>query len=234
MNTQTETKLIDKIRKLLALATSPNEAEAMAAMAKAVELANEYQLDIERIRVQSGDNSAVEMENKATHGQLQAWMKIALGGLCRGNACKLILGGKTYYILGAKTDVAIVEQMWVSVQAQIRHLAERGWESDGKHEWPADQRRKWTNCYKEGVAQRVCTRLKEARDAANMQASDSTALVLRRDTRVAEYVKEQFGKLGKSRFIGSTASASARDAGYRDGANVRLAKEVAGRKALPG
>lgn len=49
-----ETKIIDKIRKLLALGESPNEAEAAAAVAKAHELLKQNNLTIESISEKKG------------------------------------------------------------------------------------------------------------------------------------------------------------------------------------
>ena len=68
MTEQELTKIKDKIRKLIALASSPYEDEANAAMAKAGELMAKYELSIAEIRESEGKDIKDMIEDITVKG----------------------------------------------------------------------------------------------------------------------------------------------------------------------
>lgn len=105
-------KIIDKVRKLLALSTSPNESEAKRAFAKAQELSAKHGVDIDAVNEKS-------REIKPAHKPIRRFWKgaslpkdaFAFMRLSRQYRCLASYGKNDIYLTGLPEDIEIAESM---------------------------------------------------------------------------------------------------------------------------
>jgi hypothetical protein len=207
-----------KINKLVTLSEdNSNAAEAEAAWEKAQKLASKHSLDLEQLR-QAGKAPAATMEEVTMSNVRSAWHKVVGSSLCQANGCILILAGKSAFVLGSKEDAKVVREMYASIRSQIERLSAIAAKAYG-----AEGVSGWGHSYRTGMANRVARRLRQA--AESVHASTSTALVLTRDTRAAEFACARYPDL-RSVTVKPKAFAEVHDLGYRHGDQVLLHKEI--------
>ena len=107
-------KIVEKIKKLLSLANSNNENEALSSMAKARKLMAKYKIEMSEIK--ELDNEVKEKIIKdsfgITHNGRQIW-KSSLSRIIADNfSCYCYIDiDKSIKILGKETDVKVVQQL---------------------------------------------------------------------------------------------------------------------------
>jgi hypothetical protein len=89
-------EIIDRINKLLALATSPNEYEASAATAKAQEILTEHNLGLEDIKTnQKSPALPIEQITIDSNSRKVYWKRFIANAIANANFCKMWwMGGK--------------------------------------------------------------------------------------------------------------------------------------------
>jgi hypothetical protein len=214
MTTPNLDKIASKIAKLLSLAEgNGNAAESEAAWAKAQALATEYQLDLEALR-QTGEAPAADMVKETLRKPSGSWKFVILAALCKANACKAITSQNYLYILGEKNDVRVIVGLYERIIKQIRRLSAAETKAWGERSHGA-----WENSYRVGMALRVQERINEAFACA--VPAGSTALVLARDSRVAEFAVSLYGDL-KTRTMNVKTGGGADWLGYAHGDRVQF------------
>lgn len=213
-----------KVRKLLALATSPNPHEAALAAATAQTLIETHRLhawiDAQRDVTADPDPIVDAREVPLEQGRRIRKWKIALAGaLADANCC-------VAYVLGTGTNEAIVlvgRSRDRNVAAELWHWLVR------RIEWlsathGAGKSRQWHDAFRVGVVDAVAERLAQAGAEARTQL-DATALVIVDPARAAHrdaldrFVAEHLG-LGRGRGMRVDASA------YRRGQGAAAALDV--------
>lgn len=163
-----------RVRKLLALAGSPNPHEAALAAARAQEL-------IERHRLQAWLDDATESaDDPITTGideplvvtrRVRTWKLVLADVLARANECVAYSfrdgDAAGIAIAGRASDRRIVETLWTWLVARIEWLSATA---------GADKPRRWHESFRIGVAQTVAERLRASVDAVAREL-DGTALV---------------------------------------------------------
>lgn len=215
--------LLDRVRKLLALATSPNVHEAAAAAAKAQAL-------IEAHRLQEAlDAEHAEAEDPITDGReaplestrrLRKWKVVLAAGLAEANGCVAYTAerGREKQILlaGRDSDRRAVAEIWDWLVKRIEWLSA----TEG-----AGQDRLWHDGFRIGAAEIVAARLARAGEEARQDARarlQSAALVkveqalATRRAAVDRYAEEQLRlKRGRGIRVDAEAYAQGRKAGAR-------------------
>jgi hypothetical protein len=155
-------KVIDKVRKLLALASgNTNEQEAEAAANKARELLEAYNLDVAIVNRNS--NKFAPRDKKNMPGGLYTWQRTLWNEVAGLNFCKYwfirgLHAGSQYQheLLGSKANVIATQVMANYLQETIERLA-RQWVH---HHRPGKSIFiKEAIAYREGIASRLSTRL---------------------------------------------------------------------------
>ena len=218
--TETSSKLLDRVRKLLAKAEDEactvQEAEALTA--KAAELMAKYGIDRALL-----DATRKPEDNKPTNRKIKVpnpWGRVKahlLCGLANAMSCSSVLlsggnGATTVHLFGFQSDLERVDLMYTSLLLQMDHGLLRT-------EPPAWTRsvRAWRRSWQLGFCTAVIARVRQAEHAAKRTAEQdtasgsSTALVLAdRSLAVKSAVGVEYPKLRTARI---TYSGS----GYRDG-----------------
>ena len=118
----TPEKIVDLIRKCLALAESPNENEAAAAMAKAQELLDKYNLPMADVSVEEQKTPDL-IEGETEYDE--RWEVTLYGGIAKENFCRVIFTSWSHKvsILGRMPNVCATVEMAHWLIPQLERLA---------------------------------------------------------------------------------------------------------------
>lgn len=156
---------IERVRKLLALSRSnPNEHEAQAAAAKAMEILERYNLDVAMVDKEKASGGS-ERNDKKMGGGLYKWQRSLWEAVCKLCFChydpiKGLERGAAYQhrVIGSRANVISAELMAEYIQQTIERLA---------REWAKSQHlnifAKDAVIYREGMATRIVERLNRLR-----------------------------------------------------------------------
>jgi hypothetical protein len=188
--TQEQQDVIKKVQKLLALAgNNPNEHEAEAATAKAMDLLSAYNLSMHAIH--STANTSAKRDDKKKKGGLYGWQRELWKAVSELNFCmywaiKGLTAGSTYEhrILGSEVNVISTEVMAEYLQQAIERRAQT-WAKENHYKSVFVRE---AIAYREGMAHTICGRLQElrrqrldeerAKSASNPNRGNGTDLVL--------------------------------------------------------
>lgn len=250
MHVATTDRILDRVRKLLALserAGTPEEAGTAFATAQkliAQHALSEEQIRQARIREVGGRPDEPVLSRMIWTAQggggVPTWVAIIAGVLCDVNGCDALVyrSSASVKAWGRASDLDLVAELLGAVVGQIDAMAAR---------CPAAKGRTGKNNYRLGAAQVVCERLRQAASearraieatAAEQDASapatarEVTALALRAlDDRVAvaagamrAEVAAAGSKIRSARTARSSYDGAARNAGRADGARVNLSR----------
>lgn len=155
-------KILDKIKKLLALSSNnSNESEAMAAMAKVQELLTENGLNLEDLPPDELDENEVGEDALFTGSRIAQWkqtLMIALGGV---NECEVFRSGENIRMVGRKVRMQITHSMF----DYLVNLVEREHKAaKARTLIPQHMSRQWSTAFRDGMATRIAQRLKEQKN----------------------------------------------------------------------
>lgn len=206
-----------KIRKLLALAESPNEGEAQAAMLKARELMAEHKLS-EADCLGEGSQNIIRFRTKfSCTKQTNPWMVSLMGVISSAYRCLPMVsrasGGKTYTIgiIGFEEDVSLCDELFAYA---VRCIEDRNKKMAAELEKigaPAKYIRQVKNSYGYGFT----IGLHEAIEKQNGQ-NQEWGLVLKTPNEVKKSVSDMAQQGFESRAADEISKSDYLD-GYQDG-----------------
>jgi hypothetical protein len=185
-------KLFDKLRKLLALTTSPVEGEAHAAAHKLQQLLTEHNLNVADLESRGQAKPAVR-EDKHDLGKAAFKWKLDLAEVMADHYyCFPLVDRytKTVAFVGRPDNIKSLQMLYGWVIDQIKrigseerkvHLA-----STGEHVDPL----RWQVGFGLGAVARLSERLDAMRQKA---ATTETALVVHHQTEISDYLEAQYG-----------------------------------------
>jgi len=207
--------VLDRVRKLLALASSPNVHEAAAAAAAAQALIEAHRL--EGLLAEEGreDEDPVGEELLSSSRRLRRWKAVLAQGLAGANGCLIYTrqAGKQreIVVVGRSADRAAVRSLFDWLERQLAWLsATHG----------AGQSKQWHDDFRVGASGTVVARLGEA--AAAQRAALTEAALVRvepalaaREARVQRYADDTLRlKRGRSVRVDPDAWERGRAAGH--------------------
>jgi len=239
--TDDKAKMIERVRKLLALSQSTNQHEAELAAERASKLMEEYQIqfaDLELNQIRTGAEPIVE-----EHFQVDGLkMKLHWVGQV-GYACALLydgtilvhsgLWGTSFTFVGFKSDIPMMKTLFTHLYHAWGGIVEHDLQqakNQSYHTWAPRDTMKYKHGHGQGYAQalvRRCWEIAQQRKVKLEATSNScTALVLVRDQAIVEWKKKKGCKPAK---LNQTKGASdGFSAGYRSGQNVALGGAIEG------
>jgi hypothetical protein len=229
-------KLVDRVRKLLALGESDNANESAAAMAAAQRLMTQHSIESamleepEEVETPEEPITIFDAFDDALDNSTRTkvtWKTRLSVALARHNACKVYLKGGAIHLVGRPTDVATIRYFYKYCVREVERLTKAQGRGHG---------RTWYNNYRLGVVETIGEKLRamkkdllgEMREKANR--SGGTALVLvnnaiakheERTKQVTLHVKQNM-KLRAGRTSYSRYDGNARQKGRRDGRSINL------------
>ena len=219
MNTEASSRLLDRVRKLLAKAEdeSVTPPEAQALTAKAAELMAKYGIDrallaADRPETDQPSNRMLDVDNP--WARVKAHLLCGLGSALR---CQCIMlhttDGLKVHTFGYSSDLERLDVLYTSVLIQM-------WHGLAGAQVPAWSRspRAWRRSWLLGVATAVITRVRAAEYAATCQATDPSAASSSRTALVlADRAQVIRGEAERAYPLTRTARVTYSGTGYRDG-----------------
>lgn len=212
-------KLLDRVRKLLALADSPNVHEAAAAAGKAQALIAAHRLEAVLAAEAAVDEAAqddpIEQEVLETARRMRRWKTVLAAGLADANGCLAFTRpgrgrAQDLVLAGRAADRAAFHALWSWLVQTLTWLSASHGGGKGK---------RWHDDFRVGAALAVCERL-EAAARAPAEALPPEALVRlepaleARERAVKRYADDELRlKPGRSLRVDPAAFGAGREAG---------------------
>lgn len=191
----------EKVRKLLALANSPNENEAAIAAAKAQELCDQFNL--EAAKIGKGDSTSspdLERLEISPLKKREIWELMLFSCLCEVLECTGWFqnngrGSRRFMVVGYPADVSLFQFLYPYLERVIvTHYKESLTEAKAAASW---WNRRRTYSYKRGFChgaiERIFERLKEMRDSRREGDPDTRALVVVKEREIEKWVEQNLG-----------------------------------------
>jgi hypothetical protein len=207
--------ILDKIRKLRALATSSNVHEAAAAAAAAERLIQEHNLS--EAELQTEEDVPVTREDTATFGKHVAnWQSNLLFHLGRAYQCSGFYArtgnGFVFRCYGRPQDIETLRYQYAFFTAEITRLAASQCKGQG---------RTYHNSFRLGAVKAIGEALKTANHDARKQATSSALVVVDQRADLAKATRDKENPdLRNSSGGSSNINGQAYAAGQRAGANI--------------
>jgi len=225
---KTVEKVLDRVKKLLALSQSDNENEAALAAAQAHKLLLEHNLSIADMG-EGVEDTKEDIEQELVHegGRVPRWRTYLVTGVAKAFGCSsLVVTGRRYTglkIVGVAGDIAVAKVTLDYLELVIDRLAEENAYGMG---------RGYVNSYRIGLAARICERLQQKTAATEREvvakASEAgTAMVLRRKTDLVDFMSKYTKKYNPGK---NKIDYSGYGAGIRDAENVGLNQQLGEKK----
>jgi len=227
--TPTETALVDKVRKLLAMAegtSNPNEADAFSR--KAAELIAEHRISPEQLHASGPGEMAVD-EIELGRGAYVRGRLALLQAIAEGHGCRVVFQARTAgtvaYVAGFRTDLDSVGMLYHSLhmQASSRMAAERRSTAAATQQF----RRSFLFGYADEIRTMLAQTVQEATDRLHPSSAALPALRAR-ERRVEEFARQQFGSV-----VAARRAKSATPTGFLAGRRAAIAADL-GRKRIIG
>ena len=163
-------KMADKIRRLLALATSSNPHEAALAAAKAQELMLKYNVDQDELEKAAAANDSFKAEPVGQEVGWEFGKTFPVWYLSLGSAMARSFLVKTYWttgvgriwVVGRESNRAAFKATWDYVRGAIQQLADSGWAALTPEEKRQTHPRSWKTGFCTGAVNTIATRLRES------------------------------------------------------------------------
>lgn len=202
--------IIEKVKKLFALSSSPNEAEALLAIEKANYLLKEYNLSISDIK-EDNRFSLIE-ETYSSCQKERTWRKVLINIVCKANLCTLVQYNSykqtEFRIVGKKHNIIVAREMIQYLESSIERISK---EISGTYR----------NSFKLGIVSRLAERLKEVE---KKDEPECKALVLQELSSIEQYLSEQNFTNQVEKYRPSSSSAYYQ--GLEAGAKISLCSQV--------
>jgi hypothetical protein len=206
--------VLEKIRKLLALTASPNEAEAAIALSKAHDILKLYNMSMADITRDDPYSITAEKYMEGDHEQF--WRTMLITEVCAANFCtsaKINDDGKfTIVLFGKEHNIA-------SARVMIDYLLEV-LERKSREIFACDR-----ESYKMGMVTMFQKRLREM---AKEDGMDCNALVVQERATIQKHL-DKLGFQNKQKSL-DVKYPDAFDKGYSDACKISLARQLGSRK----
>jgi len=248
MTDELRAKMIDKVRKLMALSTSPNENEAAQAAEKAQTILAEYNLSMSEVET-DGKVEDKFITSSRVRTPSVPWVRYVAGAVGRMYFCKYYytheyvtdLSRQCGYVrkdmhsfVGASHNIEIAEMMFQYLIEAINRLSKEAIRNVHRV-----HRSGYDSSFKKACALRLASRIKDRIEAAKAGTvkSETTgtnlpalrSLYESNEKALTTYMEDQGTKLGKGRKSGSLSNAQGAADGRAAGDKIGLDPQVQGR-----
>jgi len=221
-------KIIDRVRKLLALATSNNTHEAAAAAAAAQALMSAHR--IASAECEAPEASDIGLHDSAPLGRrrLDQWRWQMAWGVCKPNGCvpTTIWDDHDHLVLcfvGHAPDAQAARYLWQYLVREIDRLAKaEAHELRQMGGAPANWRT-WYNSFRMGAVMVLSVRLlRTAKQAQHTASSRAIARLDDHEAQAREFAREKLGVTYSDAKLKASLSSDGFDAGRDAGARIPL------------
>lgn len=221
--------IVEKIKKLLALATSSNENESTAAAEKASLLLAQYNLSLADL----GPNHQEEIDETGveTTSKFVTWKMMLLSGIAEANGCNAMRNSYTgsMFLVGTSTNLIVCKHLYEYLSSAIERRA--------KYRKGNGRGLAYLNAFRVGCATRLRQRLLEQKQEMERSgipgegnAAATPGIVVRsmfekNQQAIADYLENKGAKV-KTRSGSQISSEAGFNSGYEVGDKISLNKQV--------
>lgn len=183
-------KLIDKLQKILALTTSPEEGEAQAAAEMLQKLLTKHGLQMADLERKGQATPGVREEAHDLGKAAFVWKLDLAEALAQHYYCLALVNrtGKTVSFVGRPDNVEAMQMLYGWLMDQIKRIAREERKANYGHIDPLRFQVNFGN----GAVQRLRVRMAELKRQRQAEA-DTMALVVQYDTEISDYLENQYG-----------------------------------------
>lgn len=221
--------VLDRLRKLLALAKSDNPHEAALAAELAQKLMVAHHLDEFMLEAAErppeepiSDQGAIDPERVGESRRIPAWEVNLAGAVARSVDCRVYyVPGARISVVGRQSDAQVVRYLFLYLSRVINRLADEFWEREGDRDQGA---RRWKHAFRLGCVEAIRRRLSQGYVSAIQEATkgdESKAIQLVRRGEAVEEWMHRTMRLGSGRTT-TYSSRSGHEVGERAGASIDL------------
>ena len=233
-------RVVERIRKLLALAQSSNPHEAALAAERATEIAQRHNLDLARIGPVEEERF---VQRELDVGGASAWRWLLMSAIARANFCRALrrrIAGRfqsEMFLVGERHNLAVCEFLFAFLAREVDRLADRGWRRARAvyGEWV--EARAWKNDFRRGAVATISTRLAERSERFAAESPAARALVLDKEAAL-EAAVERLHPSAPTRSVRLRAAGHAFAQGQHEAGRIELRDALtvspAGQPSLPG
>lgn len=208
----------DRIRKLLALADSPNENEAAAAAEKAQALMLRYGIELATVAASTGERLAVD--EHVVDGRIDPWRRMLADAVARSTGGQIVWDpdgysrsqGKIFFYGPSRTVGGMIE-LYRYLEAQLVVISAAAAATRRERRVHG---RTWRNSFLLGAVGRLAQRL-DARRAETTQTEENSRALVVVTTAVDPTIERRSPELESSRYRASIARSA-----YEAGSHARL------------
>lgn len=223
--------ILEKVRKLLALANdaSASEGEIENALMFAQKLMLKHSIEQSEVEMSVNDVNYTDIPNPFVYGESKSYAGSLLGIIARSNACRMIIRGsgdsKYYTLVGFKDDRDVTVASFEQTLASVRLLGrQRFKESDKKASFV-----KFFISYLTGFNIGLYHKLEANKKVVLSVAAEAMTydlMIVKKDALLADFIADEFGKLGTSKSRAIDINVGAYNSGKSDGSNASTTKEL--------
>ena len=221
---QENSKIIERIQKLLALSGSSNEHEAASALAKAQALLAEHNLSLAQVQARTGVKSSYIKACYDLDG-CDNWRRSLLLLIARHNFCEVVmLRGIHMSMVGEDYNIQAVQAMYAFVAPQLERLAAscyRMYQRSGG----SVAARTWKNNFFFGALATMQRRLDVEKQAFEAASNACRSLIVVKDRDLREAM-QRFHPQARPRHVSYRSAPEGYARGIEAGHQVRLRHEV--------
>lgn len=196
MQEQVDNRIVEKLRKVLALTSSPMEGEAQAAAAKLEELLTLHNLSIADLEMKGKIEKVGVQEDKHDLGKAAFTWKLNLAEeIANFYYCHPVVNRyeKTVKFIGRKDNVESLKMLYGWLIDQIKRISgdERKVHAanTGEHIDPL----RWQVNFGIGAVRRLKERLEEKAQRDRESNQEIMALVIHHESEISDYLEKQYG-----------------------------------------
>lgn len=223
MEIEEKEKLMLRVKKLIAMLSSPNPNEVKVANRKIKVLTDKYDIDIDLVKKIEDKQAFVEEVDIELNGNPKKWDLYLFDNCARFYDCRSLSGYKHMTMIGLPVDKDIAVDMYRMLKSTILDASKI--RKIPKNLFGFKERRsKIRGDYRLGMVlgiRSTLDRLKEERS----KISDSTALVVAKKEIIDQFVKDQYPDLGSFRAGSQRFSQSFYD-GVEKGKTIQINQQV--------
>jgi hypothetical protein len=186
-------RIVDRVKKLLALSTSTNPHEAALAAAKAQEILFRHNLSMAMVEAELAEGKASSyVKDRFDSGGWMDWRRRLLAAVARNNFCRGVSyqGTRDVGIVGEPHNVLVVKHLYAFLVRELMRQAEL--EAAAQPGLTADDARSWKRSFYQGAVRTIAHRLTEQRQRDVAADHRAMALVVRKDQELDEAYREHF------------------------------------------
>jgi hypothetical protein len=185
-------RIVERIKKLLALSSSQNPHEAALAAAKAQELLFRHNLSMSMVEAALEGGSSGYVSDRFDSGGWMQWRLRLLSAVARNNFCRGVSyqGTRDVGIVGEPHNVTVVKHLYAFLVREVLRLADL--EVKEQHGLDEEESRAWKRSFYLGAVRTIAQRLATQRQRDISADPQAAALVVRKDQELDEAYREHF------------------------------------------